>query len=577
MKEIKGVVASEGIAIGSARVIKPIDYSSYFKKILREESEREERLLLSAISISIEQLRVIYEKSLSTLGEEKAAIFEGHMMLLEDECLADEIIGQIREMSCNAAWAVNTIIERQCEELRAIDDEYLKERAFDVRDIGNRLIKNIVGLPENHFQLTEPVILVIEDITPSEIAQINLEYVKAIVTVIGGKTSHSAIIARSYGIASLCGMKEAFELIEEGQEIIVDAVKGKMILSPSCECSANYQEEILKREAWKQKLIELKGRACETKDGHRVLLEGNIGLVSDVENVIKNDGEGIGLFRTEFLYMDRSNFPSEEEQFQAYKAVAVAMGNKPVIIRTLDIGGDKALSYFTIPKEENPFLGWRAIRIGLEKVEILVTQLRALLRASAFGKIKIMFPMVIDKSEILQLKEHLACEKAKLKEEGIPFDEAIEVGIMIETPAAAIMAHSFCRYIDFFSIGTNDLTQYTLAVDRGNEKIEKLYDSFHPAVLKCMEMSIREGSRHHIETGVCGEFAGDIRGALLLLGMGLDNFSMAPSNILKVKNMILQVNYLEAKQLVDQVLLCEESHEVVTLIDEFFQNNRVSL
>jgi len=575
LREIKATVASEGIAIGAALVVKPIDFKSYFKSIGYDEVSGEKSKFKSAIKHSQEQLEIIRMKTLESLGEEKAAIFEGHIMLLEDESLEEEVYEEIEKNGKNAAYAVDSVIDRQFIELSQIDDEYLKERAFDIRDIGDRVLKNILGLKVNSFELEKPQVLVVSDITPSDIAQLDISKVLGIVSVHGGKTSHSAIIARSYGIPSLCGVSDALESITNGEKMIVDAQKGTLFIEPTTEVEGKFEKKLEELRVFQERLALLKGKESVTLDGRKVLLEGNIGVPSDVANVLKNDAEGIGLFRTEFLYMDRSAFPTEEEQFEAYKEVAVNMQGKPVIIRTLDIGGDKELSYFDIPKEENPFLGWRAIRICLDMPEIIRTQLRALLRASAFGKVKIMFPMIISKSEIMELKAIATEEMAKLEAEGIAYDKDIEFGIMIETPAAAVMADVLCEYIDFFSIGTNDLTQYTLAVDRGNQKIEKLYNSFNPGVLRMINMSIQAGKKAGIETGMCGEFAGDIKSAVLLLGMGLDNFSMSPSSILKVKDVILKLTYEEAKKVTEKALMLEDSADIIELVTQFLKSKNI--
>lgn len=575
MREIKGVVASEGIAIGKVLVVKPIDFKNYFKGITHSEIEGEKLKFKESVKLSQEQLEEIRVKTFKNLGEEKAAIFEGHIMLLEDESLEEEVFTEIEKNGKNAAYAVDSVIDRQFIELSQIDDEYLKERAFDIRDIGDRLIKNILGLKVNSFELDEPQVLVVVDITPSDIAQLDISKVLGIISVHGGKTSHSAIIARSYGIPSVCGVESALESILTGERVVLDAQKGLLYIAPTEEIESKYEKKLEDIKIFQERLALLKGKESKTLDGRKVLLEGNIGVPSDVANVLKNDAEGIGLFRTEFLYMDRNAFPTEEEQFQAYKEVAVEMKGKPVIIRTLDIGGDKELSYFDIPKEENPFLGWRAIRICLDMPEIIRTQLRALLRASAYGKVKIMFPMIISKTEIIELKNIAKEEMEKLDAEGIAYDKAIDFGIMIETPAAAVMADVFCQYIDFFSIGTNDLTQYTLAVDRGNQKIEKLYNSFNPGVLRMINMSIQAGKKAGIETGMCGEFAGDLKSAILLLGMGLDNFSMSPSSILKVKDVILKLTYEEAKAVTEQALKLEEAHEVVELVTQFLKSKNI--
>lgn len=467
------------------------------------------------------------------------------------------------------------MIEDQAQALEALDDEYLKERAADVRDIGKRLLKNILNIPIVDLSaITEEVILVAPDLTPSETAQLNLDKVLGFITDLGGRTSHTSIMARSLEIPAIVGTTDATSKVKSGDFIVLDGVNNTIYLNPS-------ESEIDKLKAFrneylqeKEELAKLKDLPAITLDGHQVEVCANIGTVRDVAGAERNGAEGVGLYRTEFLFMDRDALPTEEEQFQAYKAVAEAMGSQAVIVRTMDIGGDKDLPYMNLPKEENPFLGWRAIRICLDRKEILHSQLRAILRASKFGKLRIMFPMVISVEEVRELKAELEMLKGQLREEGKAFDETIEVGIMVETPAAAIIAHHLAKEVDFFSIGTNDLTQYTLAVDRGNELISHLYNPMSPAVLNLIKQVIDASHAEGKWTGMCGELAGDERATLLLLGMGLDEFSMSAISIPRIKKLIRNANYADTQALAEQALAQPTAEELMKLVDTFIQEKR---
>ncbi|SUC08026.1 phosphoenolpyruvate-protein phosphotransferase [Proteus mirabilis] len=461
-------------------------------------------------------------------------------MLLEDEELEQEIISLIKSDKKTAEAAVQSVIEDQATALEALDDEYLKERAADVRDIGKRLMRNILEMPIIDLSaISEKVILVATDLTPSETAQLSLDNVLGFITDLGGRTSHTSIMARSLEIPAIVGTSNATETIKKEDYLVLDAINNKIIINPSdeeLEALKAIKEEYLHE---KEELAKLKDLPAITLDGHQVEVCANIGTVRDVAGAERNGAEGVGLYRTEFLFMDRDSLPTEEEQFQAYKAVAEAVGSPAVIIRTMDIGGDKDLPYMNLPKEENPFLGWRAIRICLDRKEILHPQLRAILRASAFGKLRIMFPMIISVEEIRALKAELEILKSQLREENKPFDESIEVGVMVETPAAAVMARHMAKEVDFFSIGTNDLTQYTLAVDRGNELISHLYNPMSPAVLNLIKQVIDASHAEGKWTGMCGELAGDERATMLLLGMGLDEFSMSAISIPRIKKLFV--------------------------------------
>ncbi|TNH42367.1 phosphoenolpyruvate-protein phosphotransferase PtsI [Photorhabdus luminescens] len=569
---ISGILVSPGIAFGKALLLKEDPIIVNQKKISQEQVEQEISYFKQGREKASSQLEIIKNIAAKNLGEEKAEIFEGHIMLLEDEELEQEIISLIKNDFRTADAAVYSVIETQAQALEELDDEYLKERATDVRDIGKRLLKNILGMPIVDLgSISEEVILVANDLTPSETAQLNLEKVLGFITDLGGRTSHTSIMARSLELPAIVGTTQATTTIQNGDYLILDAVNNHIYINPS-----NAEIEQLKKTkneylAEKAELAKLKDLPAMTLDGHQVEVCANIGTVRDVIGAERNGAEGVGLYRTEFLFMDRDALPTEEEQFQAYKAVAEAMGSQAVIIRTMDIGGDKNLPYMNLPKEENPFLGWRAIRICLDRKEILHSQLRAILRASAFGKLRIMFPMIISVEEVQELKAELELLKGQLREEGKKFDETIEVGVMVETPASAVIAHHLAKEVDFFSIGTNDLTQYTLAVDRGNELISHLYNPMLPAVLSLIKQTIDASHAEGKWTGMCGELAGDERATLLLLGMGLDEFSMSAISIPRIKKIIRNTRYEDAKALAEQALSQSTAQGLIELVDTFIK------
>ncbi|QKJ51444.1 phosphoenolpyruvate-protein phosphotransferase PtsI [Providencia rettgeri] len=569
---ISGILVSPGFAFGQALILKedPIVVST--KKIADDQADKEIARFIEGRNKSAEQLTLIKEKAEKNLGAEKAEIFEGHIMLLEDEELEQEIISLIKGDKKTADAAAYSVIEDQAQALESLDDEYLKERAADVRDIGKRLLKNILNIPIVDLSaIDKEVILVAADLTPSETAQLNLDKVLGFITDLGGRTSHTSIMARSLELPAIVGTSDATSKIKNGDFIVLDGVNNTIYLNPS-EAEVDklkaFRDEYLQE---KEELAKLKDLPAITLDGHQVEVCANIGTVRDVAGAERNGAEGVGIYRTEFLFMDRDSFPSEEEQFQAYKAVAESMGSQAVIVRTMDIGGDKDLPYMNLPKEENPFLGWRAIRICLDRKEILHSQLRAILRASKFGKLRIMFPMVISVEEVRELKAELEILKAQLREEGKAFDEAIEVGVMVETPAAAVIARHLAKEVDFFSIGTNDLTQYTLAVDRGNELISHLYNPMSPAVLNLIKQVIDASHAEGKWTGMCGELAGDERATLLLLGMGLDEFSMSAISIPRIKKLIRNANFVDTQALAEQALAQPTADELMKLVDTFIQ------
>lgn len=573
---ISGILASPGIAFGKALLLKEDEIVIDRKKISADQVDQEVERFLSGRAKASAQLETIKTKAGETFGEEKEAIFEGHIMLLEDEELEQEIIALIKDKHMTADAAAHEVIEGQASALEELDDEYLKERAADVRDIGKRLLRNILGLKIIDLSaIQDEGILVAADLTPSETAQLNLKKVLGFITDAGGRTSHTSIMARSLELPAIVGTGSVTSQVKNDDYLILDAVNNQVYVNPTNEVIDKMravQEQVASEKA---ELAKLKDLPAITLDGHQVEVCANIGTVRDVEGAERNGAEGVGLYRTEFLFMDRDALPTEEEQFAAYKAVAEACGSQAVIVRTMDIGGDKELPYMNFPKEENPFLGWRAIRIAMDRREILRDQLRAILRASAFGKLRIMFPMIISVEEVRALRKEIEIYKQELRDEGKAFDESIEIGVMVETPAAATIARHLAKEVDFFSIGTNDLTQYTLAVDRGNDMISHLYQPMSPSVLNLIKQVIDASHAEGKWTGMCGELAGDERATLLLLGMGLDEFSMSAISIPRIKKIIRNTNFEDAKVLAEQALAQPTTDELMTLVNKFIEEKTI--
>lgn len=567
---LKGIAASPGIEIGKAYVQKEqkivINKDNIDEKAVDGEISRLEK----AIEASKKQLEKIKQKAQRELGADKAEIFKAHLMVMEDPVFIEEIKTKIKDDKVTAENAVSLVSQNYIEMFNNMEDEYLKERAADVRDVSNRMIKNILGISiEALADLSEKVIVIAKDLTPSDTAQMNKRMVLAFATDMGGRTSHTAIMARSLEIPAVVGLVDISEKALTGDTVIIDGNKGIVYVNPDEETLKEYQK--LKQDYinYRKELKQLKDLPGETKDkARKVELSANIGTPKDVKGALENGAEGVGLYRTEFLYMDRENLPTEEEQFRAYKEVAEAMAPKPIIIRTLDIGGDKKLPYLDMPDELNPFLGWRAIRMCLDRPHILKTQLRAILRASHYGHLKIMYPMVSRAEEIRKANAILEEARKELKSEGLPFDEKLEVGIMVEIPSAAVIADILAKEVDFFSIGTNDLIQYTLAVDRMNEHISNLYEPLHPAVLRLIKNVIDASHNAGKWTGMCGEMAGDTIAIPILLGMGLDEFSMSASSIPQVKKIIRSLTYDEAKQIAKRALSLERSEDIRNMVEE---------
>lgn len=573
---ISGILASPGIAFGKVLLLKEEDIVISHQPLSADKIDQEIARFLDGRSRACAQLAAIKVKAGETFGAEKEAIFEGHMMLLEDEELELEIISLIKDERISADAAVYQVIESQAQALEQLDDEYLKERATDVRDIGKRLLRNILGLAVVDLTaIQDEVILVACDLTPSETAQLNLQKVRGFITDLGGRTSHTSIMARSLELPAIVGTGNITSQVQTGDYLILDALNNQIYINPSSEKIDELRHVQSQAAQEKSELAKLKDLPAITLDGHQVEVCANIGAVRDIAGAERNGAEGVGLYRTEFLFMDRTSLPTEDEQFAAYKEAAQACGSQAVIIRTMDIGGDKELPYMNFPKEDNPFLGWRAIRIALDRKDILRDQLRAILRASAFGKLRIMFPMIISVEEVRTLKKALEDFKQELRDEGEAFDQNIEIGVMVETPAAAVMARHLAREVDFFSIGTNDLTQYTLAVDRGNDMIAHLYQPLSPSVLTLIKQVIDASHAEGKWTGMCGELAGDERATLLLLGMGLDEFSMSAISIPRIKKIIRNTNFKDARVLAEQALAQPTTDDLIKLVNRFVEEKTI--
>lgn len=564
---LKGIAASQGIAIARAFVLNNPELKIESEKAL--DADQELKRLEAALEKSKAELEAIKTHTASELGEDKAEIFAAHLLVVEDPEMIGSIRGKITDEQLNAESAVNEITSGFIETFENLDNEYMKERAADIRDVSKRILAHLLGVEfTTPAAIDEEAIVIAEDLTPSDTAQLNRKYVKAFSTDIGGRTSHSAIMARSMEIPAVVGTHDITKHVETGMTVIIDGGEGKVILDPSDEEIADYREKQKAFEADKQQLQQLVNTETVTKDGKHVELAANIGSPNDLKGVLANGAEGIGLYRTEFLYMGRDNLPDEEEQYEAYKVVLEKMKDKPVVIRTLDIGGDKNLPYLELPEELNPFLGVRAIRLCLDRQDIFRTQLRALLRASIHGRLNIMFPMIATVDEFVQAKQILLEEKKKLQDAGTQVSETIQIGMMVEIPAAAVMAPQFAKYVDFFSIGTNDLIQYTMAADRMNERVSYLYQPFSPAVLSLIGHVISSAHAEGKWVGMCGEMAGDATAVPILLGLGLDEFSMSASSILPARKLLAGTHSEECAAHAKKALTMESGDEVVRYMNE---------
>ncbi|MGO0906085.1 phosphoenolpyruvate--protein phosphotransferase [Clostridioides difficile] len=565
----KGIGASPGIALGKALVVEHSELVIEKKSI--DNVEAEVAKLENAVVVSKEELIKVKEKASQELGEEEAEIFEAHLLVLEDPELIGSAIDKIKTENVNAEYALNEIKEMFVSMFESMDNEYMKERAADIKDVTNRILRHILGIKVVDLSaLSEEVILIAHDLTPSDTATMNKKMVLGFLTDIGGRTSHTAIMSRTLEIAAIVGLSDITSNVKDGDFVVFNGDTGEVIVNPDEDTINKYTELKAKYEEERKALQLLKGKPSVTLDGKHVELAGNIGTPNDIEGLIKNDAEGVGLYRTEFLYMDRDSFPTEEIQYEAYKAVLEGMKGKPIVIRTLDIGGDKELSYLTMEPEMNPFLGYRAIRLCLDRTDIFKTQLRALYRASVHGRLRIMFPMISSLEELLQAKEVVKEVLAELDSEGIAYAKDVEIGMMIEVPSAAVISDVLAKHVDFFSIGTNDLIQYTCAVDRMNQKISYLYNQFNPAVLRLIKTVIDNAHKEGKWAGMCGESAGDQKMIPILLGMGLDEFSMSPISILPARKLITSVKEADMKKLADEVLNMGTAEEIKRYIETTF-------
>ncbi|MBR2066785.1 MAG: phosphoenolpyruvate--protein phosphotransferase [Solobacterium sp.] len=564
---LKGIAASQGIAVAKVYKLEPP-----VLEIVRKDAVAEEELgkLDAAFTKTVSDIEKIKEVASKSLAAEELAVFDAHLMMANDPELRSQIEDMIKNENVNAEFATEQVANMMISIFESMEDAYMRERAADIKDVTFRLKCNICGkeIP-NLSTIDSPVIVVAKDLTPSDTGSLNKEYAKGFATEIGGRTSHSAIMARSLEIPAVVGVSGILEAANEGDEVILDALNGEVILNPTAEQVEEYtaKAEAFRKE--KEALKELKDQKSISVDGREVLLVGNIGSPADVDGVLSNGGEGVGLFRTEFLYMkSEDDFPSEDVQYEAYKAVLEGMGGKPVVIRTLDIGGDKKLKYYEFDEELNPFLGVRAVRFCLMRKDIFRTQLRALLRASSYGKLCIMFPMIATLGEFREAKQVYNEEREKLINEGVKVADDIEVGCMIEIPAAAVLADNLAKEADFFSIGTNDLIQYSMAADRMSQPVSYLYQPMNPSVLRLIKMTIDGAHKHGKWCGMCGEMAGDEIAAPVLLGLGLDEFSMSATSILRARQIINGLKYEEMKKLAEQCLEKDTQEEVIELVNQ---------
>ncbi|PKE34278.1 phosphoenolpyruvate--protein phosphotransferase [Macrococcoides caseolyticum] len=568
MTTLKGIGASDGIAIAKAYLLVEPDLSFNNEKVADVDAEVEK--FKAAVNQSKVELTQIRNNAEIALGPDKAAIFDAHLLVLEDPELINPIEDNIRNNQMNAAASLSEVSTNFITIFESMDNEYMKERAADIKDVSKRVLSHILGVSlPNPTMIDEPVVIIAEDLTPSDTAQLNKQFVQGFATNIGGRTSHSAIMSRSLEIPAVVGTKNITDAVQQGDFVIVDGIAGEVIINPDEQTVTGYKARQAAFLQEKEELKQLVNDKTVTKEGKHVELAANIGTPNDLEGVKNNGAEGIGLYRTEFLYMGRDAMPSEDEQFEAYKKVLSEMDGKRVVVRTLDIGGDKELPYLNLPKEMNPFLGYRAIRLCLDQQDIFRTQLRALLRASIHGKLSIMFPMIATINEFRDAKAILEEEKANLIADKVKVADDIELGIMVEIPSTAAMADIFAKEVDFFSIGTNDLIQYTMAADRMSERVSYLYQPYNPAILRLIKQVIDASHKEGKWTGMCGEMAGDSTAIPLLLGLGLDEFSMSATSILSARRQIKNLSQPEMAKVAEQALNCATQEEVVKLVDAY--------
>lgn len=574
MNKQNGIGASNGISHAKAYILK--DNMPEIKKVEITDVNNEIKKYEDAISKASEQISKLKEGALVKLGAEKAAVFDAHLGILMDPEMSNQIKTKITDEKVNASFATNEVADFFKNMFLSMDDAYMKERAADVADVTNRVIKLIEGIEIKDLTLIdEEVIIIAHDLTPSETSQLNAKFVKGFITEIGGRTSHSAIMARSLEIPAVVGVGSKVFDIKEGEVLLIDGNSGEILINPSNDDVKEYEQKAIKLAEKREKELDFKDKESVSKDGWKTEIAANIGSPNDIDGVIKNGANGVGLFRSEFLYMDADNWPTEEEQFQAYRKVLESIDGR-IVIRTLDIGGDKTLNYYEFPKEMNPFLGYRAIRLQLDKLDIFDTQIRALLRASVFGKLAVNVPMIATIEEFKAVRKRFKLIEKQLTDEGITFGK-YELGIMVEVPSVVEMADKFAKYADFFSVGTNDLIQYTFAADRMSESVSYLYQPFSPATLRKLKRIIDASHEQGKWTAICGEVAGEPMLAPVLVGMGLDEFSMSATSVLNIRRIISEIDKTKAEKLVEKVIDCETQNEVKELINSFLKENNIEL
>lgn len=571
---IQGIGASAGIAIGKSFVLPNWEWEFPEQRVDVADFAREFERVYEGIRTSKHEIEQIKDELREVVGSDETQIFDAHLAILDDPVFMNEIQGIIQRQYKAAEVAVKEAIDHFVTMFDLLDDEYMKERALDIKDVGNRLLKHLLGAPEITLPSdTQPFILIARELSPSQLAHINPNNVLGIVTLAGSSTSHSAIMARALGVPLVVGVETKLEEpIQTGQSLIIDGTEGLLFIEPEDALIDHYSELQGRLAEARQQLNSIAGHQSVTPDGKVLGLAANISSLKELEVALSTGAHGVGLFRTEFLYMDRNRFPKEEEQYEVYKSVAEKLAGEPLIIRTLDIGGDKQLDYFNIPEEDNPFLGYRAIRISLDRKDLFKTQLRAILRASHYGQVKIMYPLISSVEEVRAANNVLAEAKQELEQEGIPYNANIQVGIMIEVPAAVILADLLAQEVDFFSIGTNDLVQFTLAVDRMNEEISYLYEPFHPAVLRMLKLTVEAAKRNRIKVGVCGELAGDLRALPIWLSLDVDELSMSSHSILQVKERLLCTRQEDSHSLLEQLMECRTSADIHNKLKQFMDS-----
>ncbi len=570
LKMIKGIAASNGIAIAKAYKLVMPDLT--VEKVTVEDVEKEIAAYASAMEQTAKDLETIKETASKNLSAEEAAVFDAHALVLADPELKTQVEDKIRNEKCNAAAALEEVAQTFVAMFEMMDDDYFRERAADIKDVSRRLLSNLLGKPlPNPALITEEVVVIADDLTPSDTAQLNKNLVRGFATNIGGRTSHSAIMARSLEIPAVVACKTITDEAQEGDMIILDGIEGIVEINPDEATIEKYKTKRDEYVAYREELKKLVNEKTVTTDGHHVELVANIGGANDLAGVKDNGAEGVGLFRTEFLYMESAELPTEERQFEVYKEILESLEGKPAVVRTLDIGGDKEIASIEMPKEMNPFLGVRAIRLCFQREDIFRTQLRALLRASVYGDLRIMFPMIAALGEFRKAKGILMEEKEKLVAEGIEVSDTLQVGIMIEIPAAAVLADQFAKEVDFFSIGTNDLIQYTFAADRMSSGVSYLYQPFNPSILRLVKHVIDAAHQEGKWVGMCGEMAGETLAAPLLLGLGLDEFSMSATSVLDQRKLIKNLSKAEMEVLANQAINCTTMEEVVELVKKVIE------